>query len=501
MRTAFKLTLLLFIATFALQSCQDNDDIPPTSSLEIQDFIWKGMNLYYLWQEDVPDLSDDRFANQTALNTFLSGYPVPENLFNALRVDKSIDRFSWIVDDYLELEGQLQGTTKNNGVEFGLSYKPGSTTEIFGYVRYIIADSDASTKEIKRGDFFTAVNGTQLTISNYQSLLFSSNETYTLNMGSYNGTTIIENGKSVDLTKTVLSENPILINKVITSGSHKIGYLMYNAFYANYDSKLNEAFGTLKAEGITDLVLDLRYNGGGSVQTATRLASMITDTKKTYGKVFAKQQWNAKINAYYEAENPTALFNYFTDKIGNTTINSLENLTKVYILTSNNTASASELVINGLKPHITVVQIGDKTVGKNVGSVTLYDSPTFGTQNRNPKHRYAMQPIVLKIVNSDGFGDYYNGLQPDHLITEKISTYGVLGHSEIKMINDKEELTSNEPLLDMAFAKITGRPTNRTNKTSLGKDFEFINDSKSMRRFQNEMYIEKAPEGLLKALE
>ena len=292
-----------------------------------------------------------------------------------------------------------------------------------------------------------------------------------------------------------------MINKVITSGSHKIGYLMYNAFYANYDSKLNEAFGTLKAEGITDLVLDLRYNGGGSVQTATRLASMITDTKKTYGKVFAKQQWNAKINAYYEAENPTALFNYFTDKIGNTTINSLENLTKVYILTSNNTASASELVINGLKPHITVVQIGDKTVGKNVGSVTLYDSPTFGTQNRNPKHRYAMQPIVLKIVNSDGFGDYYNGLQPDHLITEKISTYGVLGHSEIKMINDKEELTSNEPLLDMAFAKITGRPTNRTNKTSLGKDFEFINDSKSMRRFQNEMYIEKAPEGLLKALE
>ena len=501
MRTAFKLTLLLFIATFALQSCQDNDDIPPTSSLEIQDFIWKGMNLYYLWQEDVPDLSDDRFANQTALNTFLSGYPVPENLFNALRVDKSIDRFSWIVDDYLELEGQLQGTTKNNGVEFGLSYKPGSTTEIFGYVRYIIANSDASTKNIKRGDFFTAVNGTQLTISNYQSLLFGSNETYTLNMGSYNGTTIIENGKSVDLTKTVLSENPILINKVITSGSHKIGYLMYNAFYANYDSKLNEAFGTLKAEGITDLVLDLRYNGGGSVQTATRLASMNKKKKKTYGKVFAKQQWNAKINAYYEAENPTALFNYFTDKIGNTTINSLENLTKVYILTSNNTASASELVINGLKPHITVVQIGDKTVGKNVGSVTLYDSPTFGTQNRNPKHRYAMQPIVLKIVNSDGFGDYYNGLQPDHLITEKISTYGVLGHSEIKMINDKEELTSNEPLLDMAFAKITGRPTNRTNKTSLGKDFEFINDSKSMRRFQNEMYIEKAPEGLLKALE
>ena len=102
------------------------------------------------------------------------------------------------------------------------------------------------------------------------------------------------------------------------------------------------------------------------------------------GKVFAKQQWNAKINAYFEAENPAALFNYFTDKMENAAINSLK-LSKVYILTSKSSASASELVINGLKPHITVVQIGDVTVGKNVGSVTVYDSPTFGKENRNYK--------------------------------------------------------------------------------------------------------------------
>ena len=152
MRTYIKLTLLLFIAAFSLQSCQDNDDIAPPASIEIQDFIWKGMNQYYLWQADVPNLSDDRFADQAALNSFLRGHPVPEDLFAALRVSSSIDRFSWIVDDYLELEGSLQGTTKNNGVDFGLSYKPGSTTEIFGYVRYIIPTSDASTKNIKRGD-------------------------------------------------------------------------------------------------------------------------------------------------------------------------------------------------------------------------------------------------------------------------------------------------------------------------------------------------------------
>ena len=483
MRTAFKFTLLLFIATFTLQSCQDNDDIAPPASLEIQDFIWKGMNQYYLWQADVPNLADDRFADQTALNSFLREYPVPEELFDALRVSSSIDKFSWIVSDYLELEGSLQGTTKNNGIDFGLSYKPGSTTEIFGYVRYIIANSDASTKNIKRGDFFTAVNGTQLTVSNYQSLLYGSNENYTLNLADFNGNTIVGNGKSVSLTKTVLTENPILVNKVITSGTHKIGYLMYNGFYANFDTQLNDAFASLKSQGVTDLVLDLRYNGGGSVQTATRLASMITG--QFTGKVFAKQQWNKKINDYFEAENPDALYNYFTDKIGSTTINSL-NLTKVYILTSASSASASELVINGLEPHINVIQIGDVTVGKNVGSVTLYDSPSFGSENRNPNHRYAMQPIVLKIVNSVGFGDYFNGLQPDFLQKETLSTLGVLGDTA-------------EPLLSTAIGKITG--TSRMSKQIPGKEFEFFTDAKSIKGIQNQMYIEKAPEGLLKALE
>lgn len=480
MKKTYLLSLLLLLSVFTFQSCQDNDDVAAPVDLDIQDFIWKGLNQYYLWQADVPNLADDRFATQTELNAFLKGYPVPEDLFDALRVNASIDRFSWIVDDYLELEGALQGTTKNDGVDFGLSYKPGSTTELFGYVRYIIADSDAATKDIKRGDLFTAVNGTQLTISNYQSLLGAEN--YTLNLAEYNGTTIVSNGKTVALTKTVLSENPILINKVIESGSHKIGYLMYNGFYANYDNQLNEAFGSLKAQGITDLVLDLRYNGGGSVLTATRLASMITG--QFTGQIFAKQQWNAKINAYFESESPESLKNNFTDKIGTTPINSL-NLTKIYILTTKSSASASELVINGLKPHINVVQIGDVTTGKNVGSVTLYDSPTFGTQNRNPKHRYAMQPIVLKIVNSDGFGDYFNGLQPDYLLKETVSTFGVLGDT-------------SEPLLSTAIGKITG--TAKMLKQNPEKGFEYFKDAKSIKGIQNQMYIEKAPEGLLKAL-
>ena len=482
MKTYFKIPLILIITLFLFQGCQDNDDVSAPVSLEIQDFIWKGMNQYYLWTDEVPNLDENRFANQSSLNNFLQTFNSPESLFAALRVDANKDKFSWIVDDYLELEGQFQGTTNNNGVEFGLKRKSIGSSEIFGFVRYIIPGSNASTKDIKRGDVFTAVNGTPLTVSNYISLLFGSNNDYTLNMADLVNGTLVTNGKTIALTKTVLTENPILVNKVITTGSHKIGYVMYNAFTASFDTQLNDAFGSLKVQGVTELVLDLRYNGGGSVLTATRLASMITGQFK--GKVFAKQQWNKKINDYFEAENPDALYNYFTDKINNTTINSL-NLTKVYILTSASSASASELVINGLEPHINVIQIGDITVGKNVGSVTLYDSPGFGPENRNPKHRYAMQPIVLEIVNSVGFGAYQSGLKPDFQQEETVSTMGVLGDI-------------NEPLLKTAIAKITG--TGRIISQKQKTDFETISSSQAINGL-NQMYIEKAPEGLLKALE
>src|SRR5690606_11567216 len=175
----------------------------------------------------------------------------------------------------------------------------------------------------------------------------------------------------------------------------------------------NQAFGSLKVQNITHLVLDLRYNSGGSIATATKLASMITG--QFTGQVFAKEQWNSKMHPHYEQVNPQNLVSRFTASIGNAPINDLQ-LTTVYVLTSASTASASELVINGLKPYIDVVQIGDYTTGKNVGSVTLYDSPSFGKRDRNPNHFYAMQPIVLKVVNKDGFGDYQqNGLAPDVL--------------------------------------------------------------------------------------
>ncbi|SNR65556.1 Peptidase family S41 [Flavobacterium sp. ov086] len=489
MKTILKSLLLLFLLAFSLQSCEDQDDVAAPADLQINNFVWKGLNQYYLWQADVPNLADNRFGSQEALNSFLRGYSSPESLFQDLLnkpiskfpKGQAIDRFSWIVDDYTVLEQELQGTSKNDGLDFRLSYKPGSTTDLVGFVRYIIPNSDASTKAIKRGDLFTGVNGTQLTVSNYQSLLAA--DSYTLNMVTYNGTTFESNGKSVSLVKTTLDENPIFINKVIVSGSHKIGYLMYNGFYGNYDAQLNAAFADLKAQGITDFVLDLRYNGGGSIQTATRLASMITG--QFTNKIFAKIKWNPKVNAFYESEDAESLNDRFVDKMDGAAINSL-NLSKIYVITTGGTASASELVINGLVPYISVVQVGETTVGKNVGSITVYDSPTFGKTNRNPNHKYAMQPLVLKIVNASDFGEYTDGLKPTLEQKELISNLGVLGDP-------------SEPLLNVAISNITGSTGKRAQQGS-GKELQPFTDSKAMNGVKNQMYLEKAPEGLLRAL-
>lgn len=479
MKTPLKSILFLFLLVFSLQSCEDNDDVAAPADLQINSFIWKGLNEVYLWQADVPNLADNRFANENDFNNFLKGYSKPEDLFEDL-LNKpeskypngdAIDRFSWIVDDYTELEQELSGISKNNGVDFRLSRVASGSNDLVGYVRYIIPNSDASAKAIKRGDLFTSVNGTKLTVSNYEALLLNS-DSYTLNLADYNGSAFVLNGKSVALTKTVLEENPIFINKVITSGSHKIGYLMYNGFYSEYDDRLNQAFGELKGQGVTDFVLDLRYNGGGSIATSAKLASMITGQFDT--QIFSKMTFNSKQMQGISAADLEDLNVRFVKNL-----NSL-NMSTVYVITTASTASASELIINGLKPYINVVQIGETTVGKNVGSFTVYDSETLTTKKGiNPNHKYAMQPLVLKITNSVNFGDYTQGLIPTYQQYESVLNYGVLGET-------------SEPLLNIAISKITGTAAKKILNES-EPERPYVTDSKILNGLRHGMYLKTAP--------
>lgn len=190
-------------------------------------------------------------------------------------------------------------------------------------------------------------------------------------------------------------------------------------------------------------------------------------------QVFAKQQWNYKIENLIT--NPEQLLNRFTNTIGNgAAINHL-NLNSVYVLTSKRSASASELVINGLSSYINVIQIGDFTAGKNVGSITLYDSPTFRKQNVNPTHKYAMQPIVLKIANNDNFSDYTNGLNPDVDQLEDLGNLGILGETSDALLNTA-----------INYINLNGRFMQRNPV----QEFIHFEDSKSMRLLGNEMYLE-----------
>lgn len=479
MKKFFILTIL-FIGLLIPAACSDDVgeeqiEIPEvTEDIEIQDFIWQGLNLFYLWQESVPNLNDNKIKDQTDYVNYLKSNPNPDDFFESLIYNReTVDKWSWIVDDYIELENSFAGVSKNNGVDFGLVRFSGSD-DLFGYVRLILPDSDASDKNIHRGDIFTQVNGQKLTISNYRNLLFNSDvDTYTLDLSEIIDNTVTPTGVTVTLTKFEYTENPVFITKTFEEDGHKIGYLMYNSFTANFDDELNDAFLFFKNEAVTDLILDFRYNPGGRVSTAGSLASMVTGQFK--GELFTKERWNSKLQQEFENTHPDWLTNNFSDKMSNgKLINSL-NLNKVHIIITNGSASASELIINGLNPYISVIKVGTKSSGKYTASVTLYDSSDFGKEGANPNHLYAMQPIVLEEVNKLGENDK-DGFDPDILLEEDLANLGELGED-------------NEPLLRAAMNDILGiTPKFASTK---GMAYETITNSRLHTILKDNMYVEK----------
>ncbi|MCK8523528.1 S41 family peptidase [Aquimarina sp. D1M17] len=435
----FKYIAILFLFGSLVVGCfDDNDDVPQVSStLEINNFIWRGMNAFYLYKADVPNLADDRFSSDQQLNDFLNSFSSPQEVFDALQ--SSVDEFSFLVDDYIALEQAFDGITQNNGMEFGLVRYPNDPSNVFGFVRYVLPDTDAENKGIKRGDIFNTIDGTQITDQNFRELI--NLDSYTIGLATFDGTIITPNGNSIELTKVQYTENPVFITKTLDVGGSPVGYLMYNAFTGDFDAQLNAAFSQLKASNITDLVLDLRYNGGGSVTTAIDLSSMITG--QFAGEVFSTEEWNADLQDQFGSVN---LFD--TQIRTGEAINSL-GLDRVYILTTRSSASASELVINGLDPYIDVIQVGAATRGKFQASITIYDSSNFRRLGANPGHTFAMQPLVLRSINSAGFTDYFDGFAPEIAIDEDYSNLGILGEP-------------NEPLLSAALDHILG---NRSSKS------------------------------------
>jgi carboxyl-terminal processing protease len=478
-----KALVLLCVVSFLTTSCfKDNDD-NQISANEINDFVWKGMNTFYLYKENIPNLANNRFSSDTEYSAYLNNYSTPEDLFETLIYERETeDKYSWIVDDYIELEQYFSGISTSNGMDFQLFIEPNSTTKVIGIVRLVLANSDAEGKGLKRGDVFNAIDGTPINTNNYSSLL--SQSSYTLSLATYNdnGTPettddiVTSSNQSISLTKLQYSENPIYKTKIINVNGQNIGYLMYNGFTANYDAQLNTVFGDFKANNVQHLVLDLRYNPGGSVNSAILLSSMITG--QFNDEIFSTEKWNNEFQNYFETENPESLINRFTNNNKGTALNSL-NLSKVYILATKSSASASELVINSLDPYIDVIHIGENTTGKYQASTTLYDSGNFGREGANPNHTYAMQPLIFKSLNKVGNTDYFNGLPPDIQLSESYLNLGVIGDE-------------NETLLAAALAAISNATGKLADIKSKSRPFlKSFKNSNSFKPLKDEMYLDK----------
>ena len=453
-----------------------NDDLDSATASPINDFIWKGLNAFYLYKDDVADLANDRFTSNQEYADFLNTFDTPEAIFDGLLTKETVivngetfavDEFSFLVDDYVALEQAFDGISQSNGMDFGLVRYPNSPSDVFGYVRYVLPNTSASENGVQRGDIFNEINGTQITDTNFSDLLGL--DSYTIGLATFDGENVTSTEETIALTKAEYTENPVFITKTIEVGESVVGYLMYNSFTGDFDADLNNAFAELKAANVTELVLDLRYNGGGSVATAIDLSSMITGQFE--GEVFTTEEWNSGIQQLFTEDQITNLFNNTirTDEA----INSL-NLTKVYVLTTGSSASASELVINGLDPYIDVVQIGTTTSGKFQASITLYDSDNFFRtgDNLNEDHTYAIQPLVLRSVNAAGVTDYFGGFAPDIVISEDLTNLGTLGDEE-------------EPLLKAALDDISGAAKSYFITTT---PLEIIGESKMKNANYQRMY-------------
>ena len=464
--------LYLFLFSLLFTSCfEDNDDNGALAS-EINDFVWKGMNASYLYKQEISDLDNNRFNDSEEYASYLNSYNSPENLFESLIYERdNIDKFSLIVDNYIELEQYLSGVSLSNGLNFGLVYLPNSTNEIFGYVRYVNNGSEADLANINRGDIFRSIDDIPLSIDNYSDLL--SQEVYTVNFANYfnNNTedvsddTIELNDINIELQKVPLIKNPVHHYSTLNYSGGKIGYLMYNQFVSNYDDYLKTIFSEFKSNSVDELILDLRYNPGGSINSAIVLASLITGQFEN--EIFNTEQWNNDIQNYWLNNNPEYLINRFMS------FQSSLNLSRVFILTTRSSASASELIINCLKPYINVIQIGTTTYGKYQASVTLYDSENFSNQNVNRSHNYALQPLVLKTLNANGVTDYYNGISPDYEYEERAFDMGQVGNI-------------NEPMLNFTFGIIDSR-ISLDIKPEL---FAYIDDNFKFDFLEREMYID-----------
>ncbi|MDD4424844.1 MAG: S41 family peptidase [Mariniphaga sp.] len=404
-----------------------NEDEQETTELtiKINRFIQYVMKDIYLWSSQLPPI-DIRYE------------PDPKDYFDKLLFKE--DKWSYITDDIIALEKSFNGveTTFGYSLAFGRFI---DTQDIFAVVEYVYPGTPAANAGLKRGDLIFLMNSAPVNMNNYLDLLYA--RTLAVTFGKYSEDLGIHDIKDVSMEARELNLDPVLISDVIEHEGHKIGYLFYTQYIQKYNASLDSAFKLFLDEDISALVIDLRYNPGGVVTAAQYLCSSVAPLSVVNGeKTLVTYQWNDKYQYIWKFTNNRP---QVEEKFMATTTYQL-GLNKIYFLTGDGTASASELTITGLRPYMQVITVGETTYGKYTGSWTIkpedyYRDTTYYTDFAN----WGLQPIILRFANSLGVTDFKDGFYPDIPAEDVLLGAFPLG--------DKDE-----PLLKKAIEDISGTP-------------------------------------------
>ncbi|MDR0794896.1 MAG: hypothetical protein LBE79_02405 [Tannerella sp.] len=418
----------------------ENETPVSEKTLKVNQFIFDDVKNYYLWTSTI---------NWSAVN--------PKNETNSFTFfEKMIyrdDSWSMLTDDAEGFHHILDGVATTFGYELIWGRFINSTAR-YAIVLYVYPGSPAEKAGLKRGDFLVSIDGRKdITDSNYMDLYQAPSITLgkaTLGENGY----LIPDNQLVSMNAVWMYEDPVVKDTVIVKGSHKIGYLCYTNYTEESEKRLQEVFAGFKRQGVTDVVLDLRYNGGGYARTSCLLSSILAPAHAVKQKdIFLTQTWNAIMMAYFK-QTKEDTNEYFTD-----TISINMDLSRLFVLTLRFTASASESTMLGLKPYMDVIQIGEPTHGKYYAGALI--SPMVFDSRRNTWipdkeiENWLLYLMVYRYADRNGDTSFSGGLEPDYFAQED---YGYV----LPQLGDVRD-----PLFGKAVEMITGESVRTRSASSL----------------------------------
>lgn len=363
-------------------------------------------NELYLWYGEVPDLNPGAYATDAYFDLLktsaLTDSGQPKDRFHF-----SMPTSQWNDLAYASVE-------YGYGLRYTVTGEAPSRQLLISFVEPEPAQSVTSSR-LQRGTRILAVDGVSIATANDQASFDVLNAGLAPSRAGLQHRFRVQgisdvSPRDVTLTSIRVTSNPVPQVATLDVSGDKVGYLLFNDHLAQSEQKLVTAINTLKSANVTDLVLDLRYNGGGLLAIASELAYMIAGPDATAGKVFESTIFNDKIHDNDPVTGePLVPVEFFSTALGfsqtsGTPLPTL-NLSRVYVLASEDTCSASESLINGLRGiNVEVVLVGGTTCGKPYG---FYPTDNCGTTYFS---------IQMKGENAAGFGDYADGFSPSNTV-------------------------------------------------------------------------------------